>query len=71
MDPAAAAPGLRATEHRDSEPNPCIYTPSPGAAALYDVQSGLVVGPDGVVYSVENSRSTGDNGWKDVLAPAH
>ena len=38
--------------------------------ALYDVQSGLVVGPDGMVYSVENSRNTGDSGWKDMLAPA-
>ena len=38
--------------------------------ALYDVQSGKVVGPDGVVYSVANSTSIGDEGWKQMLAPA-
>jgi phospholipid/cholesterol/gamma-HCH transport system substrate-binding protein len=52
------------------QPNPCIYTPSGVPASIYDVQSGLVVGPDGVVYSVENSRNTGEDGWKAMLAPA-
>jgi phospholipid/cholesterol/gamma-HCH transport system substrate-binding protein len=28
------------------------------------------VGPDGVKYSLEDSRHTGDSGWKDMLAPA-
>jgi len=28
------------------------------------------VGPDGIKYSVENSTKTGDDGWKEMLAPA-
>ena len=32
-------------------------------------QSGELVGPDGVKYAVENSSKTGDDGWKDMLAP--
>ena len=38
--------------------------------AIYSPQSGELVGPDGVKYSVENSTKTGDDGWKDMLAPA-
>jgi len=53
------------------QPNPCIYTPSAPPTSIYDVQSGLVVGPDGVVYSVENSKNTGEDGWREMLAPAH
>jgi len=60
-------PGSGTVQCNGQQPNPCTYTPS--APALYDVQSGLVVGPDGMVYSVDNSRNTGDNGWKDMLAP--
>ncbi len=52
------------------QPNPCIYTPDAVPTAIYDVQSGAVVGPDGVVYSVENSSNIGDEGWKMMLAPA-
>jgi phospholipid/cholesterol/gamma-HCH transport system substrate-binding protein len=29
-----------------------------------------VTGPDGSKYSVNNSRNTGDDGWKEMLAPA-
>jgi phospholipid/cholesterol/gamma-HCH transport system substrate-binding protein len=29
-----------------------------------------VVGPDGAKYTLEDSRHTGDFGWKDMLAPA-
>ena len=51
------------------QPNPCTYTPAPGSA-VYSPQSGEVVGPDGVKYSVSNSKNPGDDGWKDMLAPA-
>ena len=52
------------------QPNPCIYTPASGTTAVYSPQSGEVVGPDGVKYSVTNSTNTGDDGWKEMLAPA-
>ena len=51
------------------QPNPCTYTPAPGSA-VYSPQSGEVIGPDGVKYSVSNSKNPGDDGWKDMLAPA-
>jgi len=63
-------PGSGTVQCNGQQPNPCIYTPSAVGAAIYDVQSGKVVGPDGVVYSVENSRNIGDEGWKEMLAPA-
>jgi phospholipid/cholesterol/gamma-HCH transport system substrate-binding protein len=63
-------PGSGTVRCNGQQPNPCIYTPSAAQTSIYDVQSGLVVGPDGVVYSVENSRNTGDDGWKEMLAPA-
>ena len=62
-------PGSGTVQCNGQQPNPCIYTPSAVGAAIYDVQSGKVVGPDGVVYSVENSRNIGDEGWKEMLAP--
>jgi phospholipid/cholesterol/gamma-HCH transport system substrate-binding protein len=52
------------------QPNPCVYIPTAVPASIYDVQSGKVVGPDGAVYSVENSRNIGDEGWMEMLAPA-
>jgi phospholipid/cholesterol/gamma-HCH transport system substrate-binding protein len=52
------------------QPNPCVYNPAGPPAAVYSPQSGLLVGPDGVKYSVENSTKTGDDGWKEMLAPA-
>jgi phospholipid/cholesterol/gamma-HCH transport system substrate-binding protein len=45
-----------------------IYTPA-SPSAIYTPSSGEVVGPDGVKYTLENSSHTGDDGWKDVLAP--
>jgi phospholipid/cholesterol/gamma-HCH transport system substrate-binding protein len=51
------------------QPNPCIYTPAPGTA-IYNPASGEAVGPDGVKYSVSNSSNPGDDGWKEMLAPA-
>ena len=52
------------------QPNPCTYTPAPGTSATYNPASGEVVGPDGVKYSVSNSSNPGDDGWKEMLAPA-
>ncbi|HEX7824268.1 MAG TPA: MCE family protein, partial [Mycobacterium sp.] len=52
------------------QPNPCIYTPASGPEATYNPQSGQVVGPNGVKYSVSNSSNPGDDGWKEMLAPA-
>ena len=63
-------PGSGTVQCNGQQPNPCIYTPNAVPTAIYDVQSGTVVGPDGVVYSVENSRNIGDEGWKKMLAPA-
>ncbi|MCV7101815.1 MCE family protein [Mycobacterium palustre] len=59
-------PGSGTVSCNGQQPNPCVYTP----ASIYDVRSGLAVGPDGVVYSVENSKNTGEDGWKEMLAPA-
>jgi len=63
-------PGSGSVQCNGQQPNPCIYIPSAAPTSIYDVRSGQVVGPDGVVYSVENSRNTGETGWKDMLAPA-
>jgi phospholipid/cholesterol/gamma-HCH transport system substrate-binding protein len=63
-------PGSGTVRCNGQQPNPCIYTPNAVPAAIYDVQSGKVVGPDGVVYSVENSNNIGEDGWKEMLAPA-
>ncbi|KWX24152.1 mammalian cell entry protein [Mycolicibacterium wolinskyi] len=52
------------------QPNPCIYTPGAGSTATYSPSSGEVVGPGGVKYSVTNSNNPGDDGWKEMLAPA-
>ena len=38
--------------------------------AVYSPSSGEVVGPDGVKYTVSNSNKPGDDGWKEMLAPA-
>jgi len=55
------------------QPNPCDYTPAATPAvrtsATYDASSGEVVGPDGTKYTVTNSTTTGDDGWKEMLAP--
>ncbi len=63
-------PGSGSVQCNGQQPNPCTYTPIATPTAVYDLQSGKVVGPDGVVYSVENSNNVGDEGWKKMLAPA-
>jgi phospholipid/cholesterol/gamma-HCH transport system substrate-binding protein len=62
-------PGSGSVQCNGQQPNPCVYTPN-GPSAVYLPQSGEVVGPDGAKYSLQDSRHTGDNGWKDMLAPA-
>lgn len=64
-------PGSGTVQCNGQQPNPCIYTPNGGlGTAVYSPQSGEVVGPDGVKFSVENSNNTGGDGWKEMLAPA-
>lgn len=66
-------PGSGTVSCSGQQPNPCIYTPSQGPAgttAAYSPSSGEVVGPDGVRYNVSNSTNPGDDGWKEMLAPA-
>jgi phospholipid/cholesterol/gamma-HCH transport system substrate-binding protein len=62
-------PGSGTVQCNGQQPNPCVYTPNGPPAAVYSPQSGELVGPDGVRYSVENSTKTGDDGWKEMLAP--
>ena len=62
-------PGSGTVQCNGQQPNPCIFTPAPGPPALYNPQNGRVVGPDGIKYSLENSTNTGDDGWKQMLAP--
>jgi phospholipid/cholesterol/gamma-HCH transport system substrate-binding protein len=63
-------PGSGTVQCNGQQPNPCVYTPGGPPSAVYSPQSGELVGPDGVKYSVENSTKTGDDGWKEMLAPA-
>ena len=63
-------PGSGTVQCNGQQPNPCVYTPTGVATSIYDVQSGIVVGPDGVKYSVANSSNIGEDGWKDMLTPA-
>ncbi|WP_099037744.1 MCE family protein [Mycobacterium neglectum] len=66
-------PGQGSVTCSGQQPNPCIYTPAPGppgSTAVYSPASGQVVGPDGVRYNVRNSSNPGDDGWKEMLAPA-
>ncbi|BBZ12128.1 virulence factor Mce family protein [Mycobacterium branderi] len=62
-------PGSGTVQCNGQQPNPCVYTPS-SPAAVYLPSSGEVVGPDGVKYNLENSSDIGDDGWKQMLAPA-
>jgi phospholipid/cholesterol/gamma-HCH transport system substrate-binding protein len=62
-------PGSGTVQCNGQQPNPCTYTPAT-PSAIYIPSSGQVVGPDGVQYTLENSSHTGDDGWKDMLAPA-
>jgi phospholipid/cholesterol/gamma-HCH transport system substrate-binding protein len=63
-------PGSGTVQCNGQQPNPCIYTPGGPPTAVYSPMSGEVTGPDGVKYSVNNSSNTGDDGWKEMLAPA-
>ncbi len=63
-------PGSGGVQCNGQQPNPCVYTPGGPPTAIYSPQSGELVGPDGVTYSVDNSSNTGDDGWKEMLAPA-
>jgi phospholipid/cholesterol/gamma-HCH transport system substrate-binding protein len=63
-------PGTGSVQCNGQQPNPCIYTPGGPPAAVYSPMSGEVMGPDGSKYSVNNSSNTGDDGWKEMLAPA-
>jgi phospholipid/cholesterol/gamma-HCH transport system substrate-binding protein len=68
-----SAPGQGSVRCSGQQPNPCVYTPAPGppgTTAIYSPANGEVVGPDGVRYNVSNSSNPGDNGWKEMLAPA-
>ncbi len=69
-----STPGQGTVVCDGQQPNPCRYTPDPApatnASAVYDAASGEVVGPDGTAYTVSNSTTTGDDGWKEMLAPA-
>jgi phospholipid/cholesterol/gamma-HCH transport system substrate-binding protein len=62
-------PGTGSVQCNGQQPNPCVYTPGGPPTAVYSPQSGELVGPDGVKYSVQNSVKTGDDGWKEMLAP--
>jgi len=65
-----APPGQGSVVCSGQQPNPCDYTPSQAPTAIYNPQSGEVVAPDGSRYSVRDSTTTGDDGWKEMLAPA-
>ena len=62
-------PGTGTVQCNGQQPNPCVYTPGGPPPAVYSPQSSELVGPDGVKYRVDNSSKTGDDGWKDMLAP--
>ncbi len=63
-------PKSGSVECNGQQPNPCVYTPAEPAMSIYSPRSGELTGPDGVTYTVENSSKTGDDGWKQMLAPA-
>jgi phospholipid/cholesterol/gamma-HCH transport system substrate-binding protein len=70
---ALSPPGQGTVQCSGQQPNPCTYTPAPGppgSTAVYSPTRGQVVGPDGVRYNVSNSSNPGDDGWKEMLAPA-
>jgi len=66
-------PGSGSVVCNGQQPNPCDYNPAVPAAtntsAMYDATSGELTGPDGTKYTVKNSTTTGDDGWKEMLAP--
>lgn len=62
-------PGSGTVQCNGQQPNPCVYTPA-SPAAIYTPSSGEVLGPDGVKYTLGSSSNIGDDGWKQMLAPA-
>ena len=66
---ALSPPGQGTVTCNGQQPNPCIYTPS-GPVAVYNPQSGDVATPDGSRFNIKDSTNTGDDGWKEMLAPA-
>ncbi|MFM9033570.1 MAG: MCE family protein [Mycobacterium sp.] len=72
-DPAAPV-DIRGVQPGWPQPGQCNYspagTPAANMSATYNAASGDIVGPDGTTYTVENSTTTGDDGWKEMLAPA-
>ena len=65
------APGQGSISCSGQQPNPCIYTPASGPAAIYSPSSGEVVGPDGVNYTVtfkqtRRRRMEGDAGTSQL-----
>jgi phospholipid/cholesterol/gamma-HCH transport system substrate-binding protein len=63
-------PGSGTVQCNGQQPNPCTYTPGGPPAAIYSPMNGEVTGPDGSRYAIDNSMDTGDDGWKQMLAPA-
>ena len=62
-------PGSGTVQCNGQQPNPCIYTPA-SSMAVYLPSIGEIVGADGRKYTLEDSNHLGDEGWKDMLAPA-
>jgi phospholipid/cholesterol/gamma-HCH transport system substrate-binding protein len=69
VDDPLQRPGSGTVQCNGQQPNPCIYTPA-SPSAIYVPSSGEVVGADGSKYTLEDSNHLGDDGWKDMLAPA-
>ena len=71
-DPAAGV-DIRGVQPGWPQPGQCSYsaagTPATNMSATYNASSGEIVGPDGTKYTVQNSTTTGDDGWKEMLAP--
>jgi phospholipid/cholesterol/gamma-HCH transport system substrate-binding protein len=64
------APGQGSVTCSGQQPNPCDYSPATSPTAVYNPQNGQITAPDGSRYSVKDSTNTGDDGWKEMLAPA-
>ena len=62
-------PGQGNVQCLGGQPDQCVYSPASGPAALYRPQSGEVTAPGGAKFTVDNSTSIGDDGWKDMLSP--
>ena len=63
-------PGSGSVVCNGQQPNPCDYTPAAtNTSATFNASSGELTGPDGTKYIVKNSTTTGDDGWKEMLAP--